>query len=57
MTEAYVLINTDSLGCFYGDNLCNGTYDTIRSVKVGLENSELQSAWINVKAGNETIGH
>jgi hypothetical protein len=55
VTEAYVLINTDSINCFYGDELCNGSYDTIRRLKVGLENSDLKSAWINIKEGKETI--
>ena len=55
VTEAYVLINTDTINCFYGDELCNGNYDTIRRLRVGLENSELKSAWINIKEGNETI--
>lgn len=55
VTEAYVLINADSISCFYGDELCNCTYDTIRRVKVGLEMSALKSTWINIKGGNETI--
>lgn len=53
--EAYSCINTDSTMCYYGDQLCKGSYDNIERVKVGLENSELQSPWIKVKQGNETI--
>jgi len=55
VTEAYVLINTDSINCFYGDELCNSSYDTIRRLKVGLEYTELKSAWINIPEGKETI--
>jgi hypothetical protein len=55
VTGAFVLVNTDSVKCFYGDKLCDGTFDNILRVKVGLECSELQSAWINVKPGTETL--
>ncbi len=55
VTEAFVVVNADSVSCYYGDRLCNGSFDTIHRVRVGLESSELRSAWINVKPGTETI--
>jgi hypothetical protein len=49
-----VCINSDTIPCYGGDSYCFGTYKTIDSVMVRLENG-LRSAWLKVNTGNEIV--
>lgn len=54
LTEAFVLVNNDSVRCLPVIGKCNATFDKINRVKVTFENG-MSSKWIPIKDGEKKI--
>ena len=55
ISYAFVYINNDSVSCMDGDVLCNGSYKSIDSIRVGFENYGISSRWNRVKSFDGVI--
>ena len=54
LTDAFVFVNSDTIKCLPLTGQCNGSFKTIKKVKVVFENG-LSSKWICVKEGETKI--